>query len=85
MNNEKKIFLLQPIGMLGLLFIGFGVYVEVIGNKEIITTKFFGELSGYSKELIVFGVFLIIFYFYLLLPALKKRSTFVSDFLSKKR
>ena len=85
MNNEKKIFLLQPIGMLGLLLIGFGVYVEVIGNKEIITTNFFGELSGYSKELIVFGVLLIIFYFYLLLPALKKRSKLVSDFLSKKR
>lgn len=85
MNNEKKIFLLQPIGMLGLLLIGFGVYVEVIGNKEIITTKFFGELSGYSKELIAFGVLLIIFYFYLLLPALKKRSKLVSDFFSKKR
>jgi len=85
MNNEKKILLLQLIGILGLLLIGFGVYVEVIGNKEIITTKFFGEFSGYSKELIVFGVLLIIFYFYLLLPALKKRSKLVSDFFSKNR
>ncbi len=85
MNNEKKIIMLQPIGMAGLLLIGFGLYIEVIGNKELITIKFFGELSGYPKELIIIGLLLIIFYFYLLLPALKKRSQLVADFLSKNR
>lgn len=85
MNNEKKILMLQLIGMIGLLLVGFGLYIEIIGTKDINTIRFLNEFSAYSKELIVFGVLLIIFYFYLLLPALKKRSKLVSDFLSKMR
>jgi len=57
MKNIKNIIIILVIIL--LILIAFGIYVEVIGNKEIVTTKFFGELSGYSKELIVFGVFFL--------------------------
>lgn len=83
MTNEIKIIVIQPLGIIGLLLIGLGFYVEFIGSERILKIPFLSVLSSYPKISIFVGLVLVIFYLYLQFSALKKRVQLANDFLSK--
>ncbi len=70
MSNEKKMLLLQPIGIIGLLLVSLGIYIKFVDNERLIANKFFNELSEQPEKLMIVGAVLVVFYLYLLLPIL---------------
>lgn len=80
MTVDKKILIIQPIGIVGLMLVGFVIYG--MSNTSIDRFDFLFNNPVYVKTILGVGIAFIIIHLYLLIPLLLKRRNIVNNYFN---